>query len=138
VVRLIKATNYVELSARVVMVQLAPIAFDASTFEIWGALLNGASLVLYAQPRLDMESLGRILRNERITVLWLTAPLFHELVDTDLGSLRNVRCLLTGGDVVLPGHVKRVLAAHQECRVIDGYGPTEGTTFSACGWNEVT
>ncbi|HEX2328653.1 MAG TPA: non-ribosomal peptide synthetase [Candidatus Angelobacter sp.] len=131
--RLVRNTNYVEISPDDVFLQLAPITFDAATFEIWGALLNGARLVLYPPDRLlDLAKLRRIIQNGGVSILWLTAGLFHAIVDADLEMLGGVRQLLAGGDVVSAPHVKKVIGAFAGCRVINGYGPTEGTTFSVC------
>ena len=132
IVRLVVGTTYVRLGADEVFLQLAPLAFDASTFEIWGSLLHGARLVMFPPGPLSLAALGDTLVRSGVTTLWLTAGLFHQLVDDQLASLAGVRQLLTGGDVVSPAHVRRVLAAHPSLVVINGYGPTEGTTFTCC------
>src|ERR1043166_2075320 len=111
---------------------MAPISFDASTFEIWGALANGSSLVLMPAVMYSLEDLGRVLQTHEVTTLWLTAGLFHQLVDYKVASLQNVRQLLAGGDVLSPAHVRKVLDQVSGIRVINGYGPTENTTFSCC------
>src|ERR1043166_1021763 len=111
---------------------MAPISFDASTFEIWGALANGSSLVLMPAGMYSLEDLGRVLQTHEVTTLWLTAGLFHQLVDYKVASLQNVRQLLAGGDVLSPAHVRKVLDQVSGIRVINGYGPTENTTFSCC------
>jgi amino acid adenylation domain-containing protein len=131
VVRLVKETNYVNFSADEVFLQLAPMAFDASTFEIWGSLLNGAKLVLFPQDKPSLAELDEIIRQQQITTLWLTAGLFHLMVDERLEALRPLRQLLAGGDVLSVPHVRKVLE-NLDCRLINGYGPTENTTFSCC------
>ncbi|MDE2468310.1 MAG: amino acid adenylation domain-containing protein, partial [Bradyrhizobium sp.] len=130
VVRLIKGANYAAMTPEDVFLHLAPLAFDASTFEIWGALLNGAKLVLYPDEPIDIGRLRQVIAEAGVSILWLTAGLFHQVVDEDVGALAPVRQLLAGGDVLSPAHVKRVLTALPGCQVINGYGPTEGTTFS--------
>ncbi|MFH0344255.1 MAG: amino acid adenylation domain-containing protein, partial [Chromatiales bacterium] len=105
---------------------------DASTFEIWGALLNGARLVIMPSQRAALEDLADTLIRERITTLWLTASLFHLMVDQHLDALMQLRQLLAGGDVLSVAHVKKFLAAAPACRLINGYGPTENTTFTCC------
>jgi amino acid adenylation domain-containing protein len=132
VVRLVKATRYADLDARQVFLQLAPLAFDASTFEIWGSLLNGACLVIAPPGRLDPRALGALIQKHGVTVLWLTAALFHRIVDDGIESLRPVKQLLAGGDVLSVPHVQRVLAELPDCTLINGYGPTENTTFTCC------
>jgi amino acid adenylation domain-containing protein len=132
IVRLVRNTDYVELSAREVLLQFAPISFDASTFEIWGALLNGGTLVLGPPGAASLEELSAVIRRHGVTTLWLTAGLFHQMVDRQLDGLRGVRQLLAGGDVLSPSRVERVLRELPDCRLINGYGPTENTTFTCC------
>ena len=132
VVRLVKNTNYVAISTSDVFLQFAPVSFDASTFEIWGCLLNGARLVVCPPEMLSLAELGSTIREHGISVLWLTAGLFHQMVDEELDSLKGVRQLLTGGDVLSVAHVRKALEALGEGRLINGYGPTENTTFTCC------
>src|SRR3954452_6379083 len=132
VVRLVKNANYIKITPDDVFLLLAPLSFDASTFEIWGALLNGAKLVVSPDGPLDIPNLRRIIAKSDVSVLWLTAALFHRVVDEDLPSIAGVRQLLAGGDVLSVPHVRKLVAAQNGGRLINGYGPTEGTTFSAC------
>jgi aspartate racemase len=132
VVRLVRCTNYVDLGPQEVFLQLAPLSFDAATFEIWGPLLNGGRLVVPPPGLPSLHALGRTLAANRITTLWLTAALFHEMVDSQLESFQGVRQLLAGGDVLSVPHVRRFLHAYPACSLINGYGPTENTTFSCC------
>jgi amino acid adenylation domain-containing protein len=132
VVRLVKSTDYIDFSPDRVFLQLAPLAFDAATFEIWGSLLNGAKLVLYPGDKPSLAELGQIIARERITTLWLTAGLFHLMVDERLADLQPLRQLIAGGDVLSVPHVRQVLAALPDCQLINGYGPTENTTFTCC------
>ncbi|MBI3875437.1 MAG: amino acid adenylation domain-containing protein, partial [Verrucomicrobia bacterium] len=132
VVRLVRETNYAQFSADEIFLQLAPVAFDASTFEIWGPLLNGARLVVFPPRTPSLAELGEFILINKITTLWLTAGLFHQMVEEQLDSLQNVRQLLSGGDVLSPPHVQKVLAHLPGCRLINGYGPTENTTFTCC------
>lgn len=131
VVRLLKNTNYARLDSGKTVLHCAPLAFDASTFEIWGPLLNGGRLV--AAPRgapLSLDDLERVVRDQGVTTLWLTASLFHHIVDVRLGALAGVEQLLTGGDVVSPEHARAFCLAFPSSILINGYGPTENTTFS--------
>jgi len=132
VVRLVKDTNYVNLSAEEVFLQLAPISFDASTLEIWGSLLNGARLVIMPPHTPSLQELGEAIRGYQITTLWLTAGLFHIMVDEQLEDLKQVRQLLAGGDVLSVPHVQKVRQELKGCQLINGYGPTENTTFTCC------
>ncbi len=132
VVRLVRETNYATLGRDEILLQMAPLTFDASTFEIWGALLNGGSLVLWPDRDIDLGELGRVLATHRVTTLWLTASLLRVVVRDSLGALGGLRQLLAGGDVLQPDDIARVRGAHPRLRIINGYGPTEGTTFSCC------
>ena len=139
VIRLVKENPYVKFGADEVFLLLAPISFDASTFELWGSLLNGARLVIMPPETPSWAELGETLRRYGVTTLWLTAGLFHLLVDERLEDLLGVRQLLAGGDVLSAEHVERYLAAAREGVLINGYGPTENTTFSCtyrmeAGW----
>jgi amino acid adenylation domain-containing protein len=132
VARLVLGTDYARFGPDEVFLQLAPLTFDASTLEIWGPLLHGGRLALAPEGRSSLAELGALLRGEGVTTLWLTAGLFHQMVDEEIDGLAGVRQLLAGGDVVSPVRVRRVLERLPGTVVIDGYGPTEGTTFSAC------
>ncbi|MCC5667073.1 amino acid adenylation domain-containing protein [Nostoc sp. CHAB 5784] len=132
VVRLVQNCDYAQLSADEILLQAASVVFDASTFEIWGALLNGARLVILPSQQPTLEELANAIAQYQITTLWLTAGLFHLMVDEHLASLKAVKQLLAGGDVLSAVHIKKLLETYPQCRVINGYGPTEGTTFTCC------
>jgi amino acid adenylation domain-containing protein len=132
VVRLVKNTNYVELGPKEVFLQFAPISFDASTLELWGPLLNGGRLVVAPPGRLALEELARLIKERGVTTLWLTAALFHQMVDSHLEALRGVRQLLAGGETLSVPHVRKFLEGIGSHRLINGYGPTENTTFTCC------
>ena len=129
VVRLVRDADYASLEPGEVFLQLSPASFDASTFEIWGCLCNGGRLVIFPPGLPSLEGLGEVVRAEGVTTLWLTAGLFHSMVEERLESLAGLRQLLAGGDVLSPAHVRRALAALPGTRLIDGYGPTECATF---------
>jgi len=133
VVRLARAADCVELGPEESVLAMAPLAFDASTFEIWGALLNGARVVLAPPGPLSTREIADILREGRVTTAWLSAGLFHQMVDYELASLGRLRQLLAGGDVLSPAHVNRALRVLPAGGVlVNGYGPTETTTFACC------
>lgn len=132
VVRLVQGTNFAHLAADEVFLQLAPIAFDASTLEIWGALLNGARLVVFPPRTPTLAEIGEAVQRHGVTTLWLTAGLFHQMVEERCESLRGVRQLLSGGDVLSVPHVRKALENLPGCKLINGYGPTENTTFTTC------
>jgi amino acid adenylation domain-containing protein/non-ribosomal peptide synthase protein (TIGR01720 family) len=132
VVRLVKGTDYTAFGADEVFLQFAPIAFDAATFEIWGPLLNGGKLVVFPGDLAALDELGGVIRRHGVTTLWLTSGLFNAMVDGNLDGLRSLRRVLTGGDALSVPHVERALAALPGVTIINGYGPTEGTTFTTC------
>ncbi|MFZ0887838.1 MAG: amino acid adenylation domain-containing protein [Candidatus Binataceae bacterium] len=132
VVRLVCGTDYARFTANEVFLQLAPLAFDASTFEIWGALLHGARLALLPPHQPTLEEIGQAIRKHRITTMWLTAGLFHLMVEERLADLKGLRQLLAGGDVLSPAHVQQAARELADGRLINGYGPTESTTFACC------
>ncbi|MGD2115522.1 MAG: amino acid adenylation domain-containing protein, partial [Acidobacteriota bacterium] len=151
VVRLVEGLDaYAPIGPADVLLALAPLAFDASTFELWGALGRGARLALSPEDRAGvrpesgsgsesgsgpgwgLEGLETALARHRVTVLWLTAGLFHLVADRRPAMLGGLRRLLSGGDVLSPAAVQAVLDELPELALVDGYGPTEATTFTCC------
>ncbi|HVR98391.1 MAG TPA: amino acid adenylation domain-containing protein, partial [Thermoanaerobaculia bacterium] len=130
--RPMRKTGFADLGPEQVFLQLAPISFDASTLEIWAALANGGRLAVFPSYRPSLEEIGDAVSRWGVTTLWLTAGLFHQMVEGPIERLKPLRQLLAGGDVLSPEHVRRALAALPGCTVINGYGPTEGTTFTCC------
>ncbi|GHG32183.1 MULTISPECIES: non-ribosomal peptide synthase/polyketide synthase [Amycolatopsis] len=108
----------------------SPLAFDASTYELWVPLLGGGATVLPDGPDLTVESLRRAISAHGVTSAWLTAGLFRLLAQDAPDGLRGLREVWTGGDVVPPAVVRTVQAACPGLVVVDGYGPTETTTFA--------
>ena len=132
VVRLALGTRAFTVAPSDIFILLSPVTFDASTLEIWAPFLNGARLAVFPPFMPSPKEIGEFIEKERVSVLWLTAGLFHQLVETELAKLSGVRQVLTGGDVVSARHVRMLTQMFPECVVINGYGPTENTTFTAC------
>ena len=132
VVRLVEAPDWITVQADDVFLQLAPVAFDASTLEIWAPLAHGAELVLFRPGPIDTGELAQTIRDQRISVLWLTAGLFHQMAAGHLDAFAGVRHVVAGGDVLSPEHVRTLMAAHPGLVFTNGYGPTENTTFTTC------
>ncbi|WP_458121519.1 non-ribosomal peptide synthase/polyketide synthase [Paenibacillus sp. Z6-24] len=131
VVRLVRNTDYVQLDASTRILQTGSVSFDASTFEIWGALLSGGQLYLADNDViLVADQLKEAIRTWEINTMWLTSPLFNQLTQQDDHLFTGVHTLIVGGDVLSVSHVNRTLANHPELTIINGYGPTENTTFS--------
>jgi amino acid adenylation domain-containing protein len=131
IARLVLNTNYVHIGATDCVAHGSNPAFDAATFEIWGALLNGAALLIVPQSTLlEVNSFVTLLKAHRVTVLWLTVGLLTQYAESLASVLPQIRCLITGGDVVDPGMVRRVMERGAPQRFLNAYGPTEGTTFT--------
>ncbi|MEV4318155.1 amino acid adenylation domain-containing protein [Actinocrispum sp. NPDC049592] len=110
----------------------SPTSFDASTYEIWVPLLAGGQLVVAPPGKLDLTTLAETISSADITAVWLTAGLFALVAQENPGCLRDVREVWSGGDVVPPAAVRRVMAECPGITVVNGYGPTETTTFATC------
>lgn len=114
------------------MLHAAPLAFDASTLEIWWPLLNGGTICCWEGSAADLPGLQARMKRDRVQGCWLTAALFHAAVDGLPGLFAGLDVILTGGDVVSPDHVRRLLDQRPDLAIVDGYGPTENTVFTAC------
>lgn len=133
IIRLVKNPNYINFHKNEKILQTGSIVFDACTFEIWASLLNGFELYIIKKSELlDPNSLKSYLIENKITILWLTAPLLNQLCENHPDMFKTVRCLLTGGDVLSPKHINLIRKVCPDLTIINGYGPTENTTFSTC------
>jgi aspartate racemase len=130
VTRLVCGVDYVRLDAKTRFLQLAPLSFDASTLEIWGPLLNGGTVVVHPEGLPAFGELGRTIAAHGVTTAWFTASLFNQIVTSTPAILRPLRELLTGGEALSVPHVRRALAELPGTTIINGYGPTETTTFA--------
>lgn len=131
VTRLVRDTNYIELGRGDRIAQASNASFDAFTFEMWGALLNGAQLVgVPKEVALSPPELVAHLRAHRITTLFLTTALFNQVATTCPGAFAGLTQVLFGGEAVDPRCVREVLAHDPPLRLLHVYGPTESTTFA--------
>jgi amino acid adenylation domain-containing protein len=106
-------------------------SFDVSTLEVWAPLLNGGCIVVIKQKTLlDPVGFGRMLEQQRVNILWLTVGLFNQYAHILQKQFAGLRYLMSGGDVLDPAVVARVLSSHAPQHLINGYGPTESTTFT--------
>ncbi|MEO4052784.1 amino acid adenylation domain-containing protein [Solibacillus sp. CAU 1738] len=114
-----------------IILQLSNFVFDGSVLDIFGALLNGARLVIPEKDQiLDMESLGSLIVKERITFMFITTALFHSLVDLNLKSLRNVKTIYTGGEKIFLKHAMKAFHFLGPDKITNIYGPTECTIYA--------
>ncbi len=132
IIRLVRDTNYVELTPRDRILQLSSPSFDASTFEIWGALLNGGATILLPSDEFDPNLLKRAICENGVTIAFMTTALFNLIVNRFFESIRPLPTVITGGDVISPNNVRKVLESAPEMNLIHAYGPTENTTFTCC------
>jgi aspartate racemase len=133
VARLVFGNDYATFGPDRVFLHHSPASFDASTFELWGALLHGGRLVIAPPGPPDFRQLEDLLRRNRVTTLWLTASLLNQLVEQHPQALRTVEEILTGGEALSARHIRQAQAVLGEgVRLTNGYGPTECTTFAAC------
>ncbi|OLF09657.1 thioester reductase [Actinophytocola xinjiangensis] len=134
VMRLVVGQELLPIQSDDVFVLLAPTAFDASTLELWGPLLNGGRLVVAPPHDLSPAEIGQLVRSEGVTTLWLTAGMFHAMV-ASMDAMRHLHVLrrfIAGGDVLSTAHVDRALRELPDTQLVNGYGPTENTTFTTC------
>lgn len=130
IVRLLFGARYARLDEHTTLLHMAPVTFDAATFEIWGALLHGGTCVLYPPGFVRLSVLGRVLRAHPVSVLFLTTALFNIVVDEAPETLAAVGTILTGGEAHSLRHVRRALELYGPDRLVSVYGPTECTTFA--------
>ncbi|MBA4602107.1 non-ribosomal peptide synthetase, partial [Thermoactinomyces mirandus] len=131
VIRTVINNGYIEIHENDRLLQLSNYCFDGSTFDIYNALLNGATLVLVPNEiGIDFTRLSQLIREEKITVAFMTTSLFNTIVDLDLDCLGNLRKILFGGEKASVKHVQKAVRELGEHRLINGYGPTETTVFA--------
>lgn len=133
IARLVRNADFAEFGPHTRAAVYSNPSFDASTLELWAPLLNGGTAVIVERrAMLEVAELRRTLAERDITLLWITAGLFHEIAGIDPAVFAGQRLVLTGGDAVNPAAARAVMAAcaGSGLRLMNGYGPTENTTFS--------
>ncbi|RII13406.1 Linear gramicidin synthase subunit B [Streptomyces sp. YIM 130001] len=130
IARLVFNAPYARLGERSRILQLAPVYFDAATFEIWGALLHGGTCVLYPSQRIRLSELRRTVASHGVTVIFLTTALFNTVVDEGPAALDQAETVLTGGELHSMRHLRTAVARYGPGKVVNVYGPTECTTFA--------
>jgi len=127
--RLARCNGMVKITPDDVLLQASPISPDASLLEIWGALLNGARLVLL-QDEPGLDDLAIAIREHKVSTLWLTSGIFQLMLDEHAEALKGIRTLIVGGDVMSPAHARKALDELPATRLFNGYGPTENSTLT--------
>ncbi len=130
--RLVFGVDYAQLDATQTILHMASISFDASTFEVWGALLHGARCILLPEDMQTPKSIGQVVQKYGVTTAWITASLFNVLIDEVPETLKGIQQLLTGGEALSVPHIRRALNLLPSTQLINGYGPHESTTFACC------
>ena len=132
VIRLVKGAEYVKLDEQETLLQASTLSFDAATFEIWGALLNGAKLVVLQSRLATGHELSTIIAEQAVSTLWLTSSLYNAIADERVEYLQGLKQLLVGGEALSVKHIREGVRRLKGLSMINGYGPTEGTTFTCC------
>lgn len=132
VVRLVRGQSYATFDESLAMLNAASFDFDAFTLEVWAPLLNGGMCVVLDAPILSTSALRTVVAQHGVNAAWITSALFNMLVDIDVDAFAGLEQLLVGGDIVSPAHVGKVYDRHPDIRIVNGYGATENTTFTAC------
>jgi arthrofactin-type cyclic lipopeptide synthetase C len=131
VTRLVINSGASQITAEDCVAHASNPAFDAATYEVWSALLNGARLVIVPQEvLLDPLGFATLLQEKQVSALFLTVGLLSHYVETLSGVFAQLRLLITGGDVVEPALARRILKAGPPTHLLNAYGPTENTTFT--------
>jgi amino acid adenylation domain-containing protein len=131
VVRLVKSSNYVAFTGDETILSTGAVSFDATTFEYWGALLNGGKLVLCSKETLlDEQRLAEEIRDKEADTMWFTAGWLNQLVEKDITVFDGLKTIVAGGDKLSPHHINALRTAYPGVKMVNGYGPTENTTFS--------
>src|SRR5665213_3662802 len=132
VARLVVGQQFIQFGPDETFLLHSPLSFDASTLELWGSLLHGSRLVLAPSGSLGLDDYARILLEQGVTTLWLTAAMFHLAAEHETEMFAPISQLLFGGDVIAPRYVERMRGLYPALHMVNGYGPTENTTFTCC------
>ncbi len=130
--RLVIDPDFLDTDGERTWLHLAATSFDAATLEIWMPLVRGHAIAVVPDAVPSLDRIAGVIATHGVTDAWLTASLFNAMVDFRLDAFENVRQVLTGGERISPDHAGRFLAQWPGLRLINGYGPTENTTFTCC------
>jgi amino acid adenylation domain-containing protein len=131
IVSLVKNTNYVNPGNKDILLTTGSPSFDATTFEYWAMLLNGGKLVLCTEHTLlDSVLLQNEIESRKVSIMWFTSSWFNQLVDLQPNLFKSLKTILVGGEKLSEAHINKLLQHFPKIKIINGYGPTENTTFS--------
>ncbi len=131
IVKLVRDADYITFVEEDKILQAASTSFDVSLFEIWGALLNGATLHLIKKMNLvNPVYLKEYMLTNEISVLWITSALFNQMIEADAKMFIKLRRIFTGGDVISIKHVNMLKDACPNLLITNCYGPTECVAFT--------
>ncbi|MEM7086884.1 MAG: amino acid adenylation domain-containing protein [Bacteroidota bacterium] len=131
IVHLVKSGNYYDFTSLDTVLTTGSFSFDASTFEFFGSLLNGATLIITTRHTLlDVELLATEMKVKEVNVMFFTTAWLNQLVDTNINLFKSLKKVMFGGDRLSTTHITKLREAYPDLELINCYGPTEGTTFS--------
>ncbi len=132
IVRLVQAQDFARMGPDESWLQISPTSFDLSTLEIWAALLHGGRCVVIEEAVPTPARIAETIRAQRVTSAWFTAALFNTLIDEAPGTFAGLQQILVGGEALSPAHMRKAFELLPGVRLVNGYGPTENTTFTTC------
>jgi amino acid adenylation domain-containing protein len=131
IVSLVRGTKYVNLSGKNILLSTGSASFDATTFEYWSMLLNGGELVLCSDEiLLNSDLLKWEIRRRKVNMMWFTSGLLNQWVDLDITVFEELKTVITGGEKLSEHHIEKLRNRYPTLELVNGYGPTENTTFS--------
>ena len=131
VLRLVLGINYVDLSSTRTLLSTGSFSFDATTFEYWSALLYGGKLIIpRTETLLDVHLFEHNIKLNKVDIAWFTSGLLNHLVEANINIFKSLKTILVGGDKLSYQHIKKLKNLYPELKLINGYGPTESTTFA--------
>jgi len=131
VVRLVTNSNCISLDYSTRLLSTGSVSFDATIFEYWGVLLNGGELVMCLESILiDSLNLRNLISEKGVNTMWFTSGLLNSYIDTDIELFKDLSYVIVGGDKLSITHINKLYTEYPDLVLINGYGPTENTTFS--------
>jgi pristinamycin I synthase 3 and 4 len=132
IIRLVQSQDFARMGSQENWLHISPTSFDASTLEIWAPLLNGGRSVILEKSLPTPDLLAETIRRHGITSAWFTSAFFNTLIDLVPEALQGLQQILVGGEALSPDHMRRAFEQLPGVRFVNGYGPTENTTFTCC------